>query len=57
MGYSYYTPSRFDRLLDKADELIRQGFSFVLGVDVPAFEGRSRKWAAVPARVKRGYED
>jgi hypothetical protein len=33
-----YRPSRLDRMLDAADRVIRRGFSFVIGADVPAFE-------------------
>ena len=52
-----YAPSRFDRMLEKADEIIRQGFGFVTDEDVPPFEDLRREFNVGPVRAQIGWDD
>ena len=52
-----YTPSRFDRMLDQADKLIRQGFTFFSGEETPRFEEAMHRFALAPIRREPGYDD
>ena len=45
-----FRPSRFDRLLDAADRMIRQVFSFVSGENTPPFDELHRAWQPILVR-------
>jgi len=52
-----YRPSRFDRMMEAADEVIRQGFAFVTDEEVLPFEELRREWNIGPARREIGCDD
>jgi hypothetical protein len=52
-----FRPSRFDRMMEAADEIIRQGFAFVTDDEVPPFEELRRDWIGAPARREVGCDD
>jgi hypothetical protein len=53
-----YRPSRFDRMLEQVDEIIRQGFTFVSGEDVPSFEDLPHAaWVSAPHGREAGSDD
>ena len=52
-----YTPSWFDRMLDRADKLIRQGFTFFSGEETPRFEETMHRMALARVRRESGFGD
>jgi hypothetical protein len=52
-----YRPSRFDRMLEKADEIIREGFAFLTDEEVPPFEDLPREWHQRFDRPELGRDD
>ena len=50
-----YRPSRFDRLMEAADRLIRQFFSFASGEATPPFDELHRAWAPILVRNNRRH--
>jgi hypothetical protein len=52
-----YRPSRFDRMLESVDAIIRDGFTFVTGDETPPFEELIREWERTPRRAELGCDD
>ena len=58
MDVRAYRPSRFDRMLEEVDEIIRSGFEFVTGEEVPPFEDLPRaSWVSAARNAELGRDD